>query len=165
MAVPELGRDNSIYFNGYGGKWCHRFADWLTMNAGMPKERIPNVSNCGWGIVWFVQRQRFYFKNASHKLRMIRAYPEIRSLSSALTDLEASYLPVPGDYIYFRWNNSSANVNHVGIVRSVSSQAVITWEGNSGGKVVTREFLLNDSRIVGFGNPDYPSPLPEQNNL
>ena len=50
MAEPEKGRSKSIYFNGYGGKWCHRFADWLAMNAGMSKEMIPNTSNCGKGI-------------------------------------------------------------------------------------------------------------------
>ena len=41
MALPDNGRSKSIYFNGYNGKWCHRFADWLAMNAGMPKEMIP----------------------------------------------------------------------------------------------------------------------------
>lgn len=50
MALPDNGRSKSIYFNGYNGKWCHRFADWLAMNAGMPKEMIPDTSNCGKGI-------------------------------------------------------------------------------------------------------------------
>ena len=36
MVTPELGRDNVIYYNGYSGEWCHRFADWLAMNARMP---------------------------------------------------------------------------------------------------------------------------------
>ncbi len=71
MVKPEKGRSKSIYFNGYGGKWCHRFADWLAMNAGMPKETIPNTSNCGKGIVWFATNPNsggFYFKNAEHTL-------------------------------------------------------------------------------------------------
>lgn len=75
MALPDNGRSKSIYFNGYNGKWCHRFADWLAMNAGMPKEMIPDTSNCGKGIVWFASDENsggFYFKNTDHKARMIR---------------------------------------------------------------------------------------------
>ena len=72
MAEPEKGRSKSIYFNGYGGKWCHRFVDWLAMNAGTLKEMIPDTSNCGKGIVWFATNQNsggFYFKNAEHNSR------------------------------------------------------------------------------------------------
>lgn len=36
MTEPEVGRTNSRYFNGYAGPGGHRFADWLTMHAGMP---------------------------------------------------------------------------------------------------------------------------------
>ena len=159
MSVPELGRDKSFYFNGYNGKWCHRFADWLPMHAGMPKDRIPNQGNCGWGIVWFVRNNRFYFKSKAHKRRMIRGYPEIRSIiPSFLTHDEEAYKPVPGDYIYFRWGGAdpSVNVSHVGIVRSVDDTFLTTFEGNVGKKVVSREFMLDDNRIVGFGHPDYP---------
>ena len=51
MAAAEIGRSDSRYFNGYTGAWCHRFADWLAMHAGLPKDRIPNTSGCGKGIV------------------------------------------------------------------------------------------------------------------
>ena len=27
MSEPKLGQNRSIYFNGYNGAWCHRFAD------------------------------------------------------------------------------------------------------------------------------------------
>ena len=50
LAQPELGRTNSVYFNGYTGNWCHRFADWLAMHAAMPRTMIPNTSNCGTGM-------------------------------------------------------------------------------------------------------------------
>ena len=99
IATHELGCTNSIYFNGYGGKWCHRFADWLVMHAGMPKERVPDVGGCGWGIVWFVRNNRFYFKGEAHKRRMISGYPEIRFVTPpSITPDEESYHPVIGDY-------------------------------------------------------------------
>ena len=160
MAVPELGRSNSKYFNGYSGEWCHIFADWLSMHAAMPKTMVPNTTNCGIGIVWFVNDEDsggFHFKNAAHKARMINAYPAINHLSSTLTEEEEAYVPAPGDYIYFRWSNaaSSVNVSHVGIVRAVTDEMLTTFEGNSSGKVVSREFPLDDARIVGYGKPKY----------
>ena len=159
IAMQELGRTNSIYFNGYGGKWCHRFADWLVMHAGMPKDRVPDVGGCGWGIVWFVRNNRFFFKSDEHKRRMIRGYPEIRAFTtSSITVEEEAYQPVKGDYIYFRWGSADASVNvsHVGIVRGVDEVALSTFEENVGKKVVSRDFKLDDSRIVGYGHPDYP---------
>ena len=160
MVGPELGRSNAIYFNGYGGKWCHRFADWLPMHAGMPKDRIPNTGNCVWGIVWFVEHDSFFFKKEIYKLRMIRAYPEIRRIPCEMTPIEHQYTPFPGDYVYFRWNNAapSVNVSHVGMVRNVGTETFTTFEGNVGKKVVSRTFNLNDDRIVGYGHPDYPAP-------
>lgn len=162
MAVPELGRNKAVCFNGYGGEWCHRFADWLTMHAAQPKVMIPNTSNCGTGIVWFVNNMQsggFFFKNLEHKARMIHAYPAIDHLSPSLSDTEVAYVPVPGDYIYFRWRNATAsvNVNHVGIVRTVTDTTLTTFEGNSGNRVISREFTLNDVRIVGYGKPTYIS--------
>ena len=160
MAEPEKGRNKSIYFNGYGGKWCHRFADWLAMNAGMPKEMIPNTSNCGKGIVWFATNQNsggFYFKTAEHKERMLRAYSALEDLTCELTEIETAYLPQPGDYVYFRWKNAArtVNVSHVGIIATSYSNVIEVWEGNSGKKVVRKSYLLTDQRIVGYGKPDY----------
>lgn len=162
MVTPELGRDDVAYFNGYSGEWCHRFADWLAMNAGMPMDLIPNDSNCGTGIVWFINNSNsggFHFKNAEHKARFISNYSAVSHLDPALTTAEEAYIPAPGDYIYFRWTNaaSSVNVSHVGIVATVSEDNLTTWEGNSGDRVVNRTFALNNVQIIGYGKPHYPA--------
>ena len=160
MAEPEKGRSKSIYFNGYGGKWCHRFTDWLAMNAGMPKEMIPNTSNCGRGIVWFATNHNsggFYFKNADHKARMMQAYPALDDFPRELSEAEKGYVPLSGDYVYFRWKKAadSVNVNHVGIVAAVTPDHIITWEGNSSKKVAHRTYPLLDTQILGYGRPQY----------
>ncbi len=160
MAQPEQGRSKSIYFNGYGGKWCHRFTDWLAMNAGMPKELIPDTSNCGKGIVWFCTNENsggFYFKNAAHKVRICRAYTALDELPRELLTEEQEYMPRSGDYVYFRWQNAadSVNVSHVGIVATVASDSMTTWEGNAGKKVAQRTYSLQDAQIVGYGIPRY----------
>lgn len=161
MAVPEKGRSNSVYFNGYGGKWCHRFADWLAMNAGMPNTYIPNTSNCGKGIVWFATNSAsggFFFQNPEHKLRMIRAYNQLNHIAQELTADESDYRPSPGDYVYFRWRNASStiNVSHVGIVAEIGNTSITTWEGNAGRKVAQRTYALDSDEIVGYGHPVYP---------
>ena len=160
MAEPEKGRNKSINFNGYGGKWCHRFADWRAMNAGMPKEMIPNTSNCGKGIVWFATNPNsngFYFKNTNHKMRMIQAYPALEYLSNEQLATETIYVPQPGDYVYFRWKKAadSVNVSHVGIVAATTSGQITTWEGNASGKVGHRSYSLDDAQIVGYGRLRY----------
>ena len=160
MAAPELGRNNAAYFNGYSGEWCHRFADWLAMNAGMPQDMIPNTSNCGTGMVWFIIDPNscgFYFKSPEHKARFISNYSAVKHLTPGLTAAEIAYVPTPGDYIYFRWANAAShiNVSHVGIVAAVGKNTLTTWEGNSGSKVASRTFALNDTRIVGYGKPNY----------
>lgn len=157
MAMPEKGRSKSIYFNGYGGKWCHRFADWLAMNAGAPKEAIPNTANCGKGIVWFATKKNsssFFFKSVKHKQRMLSAYSALNNLPLELTEDEMAYIPYSGDYVYFRWKTAAASVNvsHVGIVASVREDAITTWEGNSGGKVAQKTYTLADAQIVGYGH-------------
>ena len=75
----------------------------------------------------------------------------------ALTEEEAAYIPAPGDYIYFRWRNAAkdVNVSHVGIVSGVSEDKLTTVEGNAGGAVANRSYVLNDDRIVGYGKPRY----------
>lgn len=164
MVGAEIGRVNAVYFNGYTGQWCHRFADWLAMHAGTPKNLIPNTSNCGKGIVWFVNDAEsggFYFKNAEHKARMISNYSAIRHLPKELTEEEEAYTPSPGDYIYFRWRNAAkdVNVSHVGIVSGVSEDKLTTVEGNAGGAVANRSYALNDDRIVGYGKPRYDAAI------
>lgn len=163
MAIPELGRDNAKYFNGYSGAWCHRFADWLAMNAGMPITRIPNNSNCGSGIVWFINNINsggFFFKNPTHKSRFVNNYRASIQLSPNLTAADIAYVPIPGDYVYFRWNKAGKNVsvNHVGIVSSVESNMLSTWEGNSSHKVVQKVYPLGAAEIIGFGHPRYNVP-------
>ena len=163
MVLPENGRTKSIYFNGYGGKWCHRFADWLAMNAGMPPELLPKTSNCGKGIVWFATNNSsggFSFKSIEHKARMIRSYPVLDILPHELTAEERVYVPQAGDYVYFRWKNAAktVNVSHVGIVASVTDAAVCTWEGNAGSKVELSTYPLISRVIVGYGRPVYDAP-------
>lgn len=166
MAASEIGRSDSRYFNGYTGAWCHRFTDWLTMHAGLSKDRIPNTSGCGKGIVWFATDAKsggFFFKSAELKKRIARKYAALKALDVCLTAAERDCVPQPGDFVYFRWSNatSSVTVSHVGIVMDVEDGLIVTVEGNAGGKVGERIYDLDDPRIVGYGEPLYVSVEPQ----
>lgn len=59
------------------------------------------------------------------------------------------YTPKRGDIIYFR------NGGHVGIVEKTSGSTVHTVEGNKSDKVARRSYSLSDTRITGYGVPNY----------
>ena len=74
---------------------------------------------------------------------------------SALSQLnlyhsEDSYVPVPGDLIFFDWN-TDADADHVGLVVELEGEKVKTIEGNNGDTVAYHDYKLSDSRIMGYG--------------
>lgn len=71
--------------------------------------------------------------------------------------------PQVGDIIFFK-SSGSSRINHTGIVRAVDSSKVHTIEGNTsagssvvvnGGCVAKKSYALSNSRIVGYGRPNY----------
>ncbi len=79
--------------------------------------------------------------------------------------------PQVGDQIFFK---NSTRICHTGIVYKVDSRFVYTIEGNTsssagvvpnGGGVFKKQYLLSNSRIAGYGRPNYSStPLSHTDN-
>lgn len=72
-----------------------------------------------------------------------------------------SYLPTPGDVIFYDWQDSGAGDNHgstdhVGIVTSVDGNTITVIEGNKSDSVCYRTIQCNGRYIRGYGLPDYP---------
>lgn len=70
------------------------------------------------------------------------------------------YLPRPGDYIYYVWDewrsgDCTAWANHVGIVVKTVGPVIQVIEGNKDNAVGYRYIFLNDICIRGYGLPDY----------
>lgn len=59
------------------------------------------------------------------------------------------YTPVAGDLIMF------GNLSHIAIVLYVKDGRVYTMEGNTSRMAAERNYDLDDSYILGYGNPDY----------
>src|SRR5919198_170927 len=70
-----------------------------------------------------------------------------------------------GDIVFFDWgkSNNIANIDHIGLVTSVSGKNVYTIEGNVDVDWVKRK-VRDASTIVGYGRPNYsgkPEPPPK----
>ena len=73
-----------------------------------------------------------------------------------------NYIPKQGDIIFFDWSQSwdgnfsnivigNGVIDHVGIVEKVEDGKVYTIEGNSSDDVRSRNYSLNNCKIVGYG--------------
>lgn len=74
-----------------------------------------------------------------------------------------TYHPLPGDYIYYNWDQSVIPADntgwsdHVGIVVGTAGPAIKVIEGNRDDTVAYRVIFRWDYRIRGYGLPDYAS--------
>ena len=70
-------------------------------------------------------------------------------------------VPAPGDVCFYNWDNPPAagdnkgTPDHVGIVKEVYDGVIYVVEGNYSNMVKVRRIAVGDSRIRGYGLPDY----------
>ena len=123
-----------------GNAWCQCFVDWCFEKAygrDMAKKLLCHDSKA-WS--FYTPTCSSYFKSKG---------------------LWHTQKPATGDIIYFK---NSTRICHVGIVTKVDDTRVYTIEGNTssgssvvanGGAVRQKSYLLTNSRIAGYGRPDY----------
>lgn len=74
-----------------------------------------------------------------------------------------NYLPLPGDYIYYAWDEDfsfgdcTGWADHVGIVAGTCGPIIKVIEGNWSDSVTYHYVLQGDYQIRGFALPDYGS--------
>lgn len=135
------GDDKYIkYYNQTGGMgfgmdvaWCAIFITWCKAMAGIDKNIIPHFASCDLGKEWF-EKRGLYKKS--------RAYG-------------GSYEPKRGDIIFFSSGYKENDSTHVGIVTSLSGNAVSTIEGNTSNAVARRSYSVASKYIIGYGVPAY----------
>ena len=71
-----------------------------------------------------------------------------------------SYVPLPGDVIFYDWEDSgkgdnTGGANHVGIVEKVEGGTITVIEGNYSNRVKRRTLKVNGKYIRGYGVPKY----------
>lgn len=127
--LDAIGNFYNYPKNGF--EWCDMFYDWLVVTAfgADTAKRLlcqPDFS-AGAGC---------YFSQQYYKLHG-------RFFTS----------PEPGDQIFFTY--AAGEVSHTGIVVAVEGSIVTTIEGNTSDGVYKRSYSINDSRIYGYGRPDW----------
>ena len=120
-----------------GQPWCDMFVDWCMVQAFGP---VDAKRLLGGGFSAYTPTSAQYYKDRGqyHKTG-----------------------PQAGDQIFFR---GADRINHTGIVTEVTMAKVRTIEGNTsagpavipnGGAVCAKEYSLDNSRIDGYGRPDW----------
>lgn len=119
----------------YQDAWCSTFASAVAIEAGLT-DIIPTECGCGNHIALFQKLGSWQENDA--------------------------YVPSPGDYVFYDWDDSGAGDNrggadHVGIVEKVSGSTITVIEGNYSDSVKRRNIAVNGRYIRGYGVPKYAS--------
>ena len=117
----------------YSDAWCDAFASAVAVAENLT-DIIPTECGCERHIALFKKIGRWVEDDA--------------------------YVPAPGDYIFYDWDDSGSGDNtggadHVGIVVSVSGSTIKVIEGNKSDAVGYRNISVNGRYIRGYGVPDY----------
>lgn len=135
----KYGRDmHEVYPSemDFPAYWCDAFIDWCFWKALGKETAI--VALCGQFDDYTVSSKRMYVDKGRY-----------------------NKTPIVGDQIFF---TNGTRVCHTGIVYAVDSSKVYTIEGNTsggssvvsnGGGVATKSYARSNSRIDGYGHPDY----------
>lgn len=120
-------------FTGFNGQpWCASFVSWCAFQAKVSTTVITKTSNCDTLMNPFKQSSRYYL-SASYG---------------------GSYRPVAGDI--FSMGDVQNDSSHVGIVVSSNANTISVIHGNSSyDDVRTQSYSITDSRLLGFGHPNY----------
>lgn len=117
-----------------GANWCATFVSWCADQAGILNTAIPKFQSCDAGVKWFKDKNQFDY----------------------VSRYGGGGLPARGKIIFFCKGNKNDST-HVGIVTKVEGNKVYTVEGNTSNTVKERSYDTNNSRILGYASPNYPS--------
>ncbi len=135
--IIDLYNSHKPLARGYAVKytdaWCSTFASAVAIAAGLT-DIIPTECGCEKHIALF---------------KGLGAWVE-----------NDAYVPKPGDYIFYDWQDSGAGdctggADHVGIVTEVNGSTITVIEGNISDAVGYRHIAVNGRYVRGFGVPKY----------
>lgn len=131
-SVKPLPRGYAVKYND---AWCATFVSAVGIEAGLSKIIL---RECGCGA-------------------MIELYK-----AAGRWQENDAYVPSAGDVVFYDWEDTGKGDNtgypdHVGLVCSVSGNAIRVIEGNKNNAVEYRDIAVNGRYIRGYGLPDYAS--------
>ncbi len=140
----EGGKNYTEYGSWYGMQdmWCAMFVSWCAAQAGVSEKVFYKHAYTPYGINWFEAR------NLSYTRQQVAS---------------GTYIPQPGDLVYFCTPGVARKVNHVGIVVRYEDGILYSVEGNTndmpqstnGGKVCLKSYSIEDTYIRYICSPKY----------
>ena len=113
------------WFGMDGVAWCAIFVSWCASHAGVSSVVPDSFSSVSQFQSWFSNKGLYRKKG--------------------------SYTPQPGDIMI----QKSAGASHIGIVESVNSSGFTAIEGNASNRVQRVTYNFNNSKISGYGCPNW----------
>ena len=107
---------------------------------------------CACFVSWALEENSHLVKGATMRFANVDAF----WAEFVTADRWKTENPEPGDIVFFDWiTDNDHNAQHVGVVVGVHGEWVYTVEGNTDGVVALRQYLLDDTRILGYGIPNW----------
>lgn len=113
----------------YPAKWCDAFVDWCHYQAADKDADLAKKGLCGGFNDYTVESAALYRRAGRF-----------------------GYAPHKGDQVFFK---GTGGINHTGIVTRTTDTRIYTVEGNKGNAVKECNYARGDSRIAGYGYPNY----------
>ena len=131
-SMLKLPRNYAVTYND---AWCAATVSAAAIEAGLT-DIIPRECSCTRMIARFQEMGRWMERD--------------------------DYVPLPGDIIFYDWQDSGKGDNsgapdHVGVVEKVVDGQITVIEGNYSDSVKRRNIAVNGKYIRGYGLPDYAS--------
>ncbi len=164
VAREELGyTEGKNGYTKYGkwsgdayAQWCAEFLCWSVdqtdkrYGTNLLKVQYPLYSGSNVGRDWFIAHGRYVDRRGA-----IDDWGTQWFLGKQAPMRKDEYIPQPGDWMYFTWR-SGRDTDHVAMVEytdvnDAGETVVHVIEGNNPSKVARAEYLLTDSKILGYG--------------
>ena len=127
------------WYGNNGEPWCATFVSWCWYHAGLSNDLLLKYQGCTAGMQWC--KEQGIFKN------------------------KEEYTPTTGDIVFFQSSSTYNGVSsHTGIVAHCDGEYIYTVEGNRSNCVGVWRIKLDNTRIIGYGIPNYPG-LAEYDNF
>ena len=144
------------YTNVNGAAWCASFCSWVMYAAEVTDTRGTESYMARNGYYWSECYVPYWsnmlYNNGRYRFSDYDRY----SYNSA----QASYIPQPGDLIFFTAGYEPLDEGHIGLVAFSDGTYVYTLEGNTssqdgveseGGGACFKKYALSSSAIAGYG--------------
>jgi len=139
--------------------WCAEFITWCVdqvdqrYGTNLMKVTFPRYGGPSTGAPFFMQKGRFISDTGRLPNNQKQWLIGSDQYLSANT-----YIPYPGDYVWFYYYNRSVGTDHVALVEGISQDAdgtivIHAIEGNNPDRVQRAAYVLTDKRIYGYGTP------------